>query len=217
MSDCAHAFFCSSSYAHRLRVDSYAFDSVPWLTDHTFMHSVQELRVVQCHNRNLTVRMRLRALSHLATTASHHWRRHARCCDAPVLFARSSVARQLVDLDQQSHTVRPLLSSRVNSNSSLSLALQTSVSRVRHLSACLICVTSTSCSLTAAARTSSTTTPMPTFSQIGCADSPQSALSESESRSRTWPQLTKLATDWGDFGPAFDDELASETDESASY
>ena len=138
-----------------------------------------------------------------------------RCCDT-TLFARSSVARQL-DLDQQSHTVRPLLSSRVNSNSSLSLALHTSVSRVRHLSACLICVTSTSCSLTAAARTSSTTTPMPTFSQIGCADSPQSALSESESRSRTWPQLTKLATDWGDFGPAFDDELASEPDESASY
>ena len=40
---------------------------------------------------------------------------------------------------------------------------------------------------------------------------------ESESRSRTWPLLTKLATDWGDFGPAFDDELASEPDESASY
>jgi len=28
---------------------------------------------------------------------------------------------------------------------------------------------------------------------------------ESESRSRTWPLLTKLATDWGDLGPAFDD------------
>jgi len=39
---------------------------------------------------------------------------------------------------------------------------------------------------------------------------------ESESRSRTWPLLTKLATDWGDFGPAFDDDSASETDESAS-
>ena len=60
----AHAYFCS--FAYRLRV--VTFNAVPWLTDRAFalLHSVPELRIVQCHNRELTVS----ALTHLPASAS---------------------------------------------------------------------------------------------------------------------------------------------------